>query len=65
MYQSVINKIALSFNKAKDTVYSNIKSVINKFSLYSCVIIKRKVTDLSLATENDVGRMMMAIKTGI
>ena len=60
-----VSKIALDFNKAKDTVYSDIKSVINEFSLYTRVNIKGKITDLSVATENDVGDTMMAIKTAI
>ena len=50
-----VSKIVLDFNKAKDTVYSDIKSVINEFSLYTRVNIKGKITDLSVATENDVG----------
>ena len=54
LYQKV-SKTALDFNKAKDTVYSDIKSVINWFSLYTCVNIKGKITDLSVTTENDVG----------
>ena len=58
-------KIALDFNKAKDTVYSDIKSVINDFSLYTGINIKEKITDLSVATENDVGGTMIAIKTAI
>ena len=49
-----VSKIALEFNQAKDTVYSDIKSVINEFSLYTRVNIKGKITDLSVATENDV-----------
>ena len=60
-----VSKIALDFNKAKDTVYSDTKSVINGFSLYKRVNIKGKVTDLSVATENDIGGIMMAIKTAI
>ena len=50
-----VSKIVLDFNKAKETVYSDIKSVINEFSLYTRVNIKGKITDLSVATENDVG----------
>ena len=50
-----VSKIVLDFNKAKDTVYSNIKSVINEFSLYTRVNIEGKITVLSIATENDVG----------
>ena len=60
-----VSKIALDFNKAQDTSYSDIKSVINEFSLYTRVDIKRKVTDLSVATENDVGGTVIAIKTTI
>ena len=45
-----VSKIALDFNKAKDTVYSDIKSVINEFSLYTHVNNKGKITDLSVAT---------------
>ena len=58
-------KFALDFNKAKDTVYSDIKSVVNEFSFYTPVNIKGKITDLSVATENDVGGTMTAIKTVI
>ena len=60
-----VPKIALDCNKAKDTVYSDVQSVINEFSLYTGVNIKEKITDLSVATENDVGGTMMAIKTSI
>ena len=60
-----VSKIALDFNKAKDTVYSDIASVINEFSLYTRVNIKGKITDLSVATENDVRGTMMVIKTAI
>ena len=56
-------KFALDFNKAKDAVYSDIKSVVNEFSFYTPVNIKGKITDLSVATENYVGGMVMAIKT--
>ena len=60
-----VSKIALDFNKAKDTVYSDIKSIMNEFSLYTRVNIKGKITDLSVGTENDVEGTMMAIKTAI
>ena len=60
-----VSKITLDFNKSKDTVYSDIKSVINEFSLYECVNIKGKITDLSVATENDVAGTMMSIKIAI
>ena len=60
-----VSKIALDFNKAKDTVYSDTKSGINEFSLYTRVNIKRKITDLSVAAENDVGGTMVAIKAAI
>ena len=60
---SKVSKITLDFNKAKDTVYSDIKSVINEFSLYTHVNIKGKSTNSSVATENDVGGMKMAVKT--
>ena len=50
------NKLHQTKDKAKDTVYSDIKSVINEFSLYTRVSIKGKITDLSVATENDVAR---------
>ena len=40
-----VSKIALDINKAEDTAYSDIKSVINKFSLYTRVNIKGKITD--------------------
>ena len=60
-----MSKIVLDFNKAKDTVYSDIKPVINEFSLYTRVNIKGKIPDLSVVTENDVGGTMMAIKTAI
>ena len=60
-----VSKLALDFNKAKDKVYSDIKSVINEFNLYTRVNIKGKITDLSVATENDVRGTMMAIKTAI
>ena len=60
-----VSKVALDFNKAKYTVYSDIKFVINEFSLYPRVNIKGKITDLSVATENHVGGTMMAIKTAI
>ena len=60
-----VSKITLDFNKVKDTVYSDIKSVINEFSLYTRVNIKGKITNLSVATENDVGGTMMTIKTAI
>ena len=60
-----VSKTALDFNKAKDTVYSDIESVINEFSLYTRVNIKGKFPDLSVATENDVAGTMMAIKTAI
>ena len=59
------SKIPFEFNKAKDAVYSDIQSAINEFSLYTRVSIKRKITDLSVATENDVGGIMMAIETSI
>ena len=58
-----MSKLALDFNKAKDTVYSDIKSVINDFSLYTCGYIKEKITDVSV--EIDVGGTMMAFKIGI
>ena len=60
-----VPKTALCFNKAKDTVYSDIKSVINEFTLYTRVNVKEKITDLSVATENNVGGTMKAIKTAI
>ena len=60
-----VSKITLDFNKVKDAVYSDIKSVINEFSLYTRVNIKGKITNLSVATENDVGGTMMAIITAI
>ena len=60
-----VPKTALCFNKAKDTVYSDIKSVINEFSLYTSVNVKGKITDLSAATENDIGSTMMVVKTAI
>ena len=60
-----VSKIALDFNKAKDTVYSDIKSVINEFSLYTRLNVKERITDLSVATENDVGGRKMATKTAI
>ena len=50
-----VSKIALDFNKAKDTVYSDIKSAINVFSLFTRVNMKGKITDSSVTTENDVG----------
>ena len=34
-------KFALDFNKAKDTVYSDIKSVVNEFSFYTPVNLKK------------------------
>ena len=49
-----VSKIALDFNKAKDTVYFDIRFVIHEFSLFTRVATKRKSTDLSVATENDV-----------
>ena len=64
-YCTKVSKIALDFNKAKDTVYSDIKSVINEFSLYTSVNVKGKITDLSAATENDIGSTMMVVKTAI
>ena len=60
-----VSKIALDFNKAKDTVYSDIKSAINVFSLFTRVNMKGKITDSSVTTENDVGVMMMSIKSSI
>ena len=38
---------------------------MNEFSLYTRVNIKGKITDFTLATENDVEGTMMAIKTAI
>ena len=55
-----VSKLALAFNKAKDTVYSDIKSVINDFSLYTCGYIKEKITDVSV--ENDVGGTIWLLK---
>ena len=49
-----VSKIALDFNKAKDTVYSDIRFVIHEFSLFTHVTVKGKSTDLSVANENDV-----------
>ena len=60
-----VSKIALDFDKSKDTAYSDIKSVINEYSLYTRVKIKGKITDVSVATENDVGFTMVALKTAI
>ena len=60
-----VSKIALDFNKAKDTVYSDIKSAINVFSLFTRVNMKGKITDSSVTTENDVGVMLMSIKSSI
>ena len=60
-----VSKIALDFNKAKDTVYSDIKSAINVFSLFTRVNMKGKITDSSVTTENDVGIMLMSIKSSI
>ena len=60
-----VSKIALDFDKPKDTAYSDIKSVINEYSLYTSVSIKGKITDVYVATENDVGGTMVALKTGI
>ena len=45
-----VSKIALDFNKAKDTVYFDMKSAINEFSLYARMNIKGKITDLSFVT---------------
>ena len=36
-------KFALDFNKAKDTVYSDIKSVVIEFSFYTPVNIKERL----------------------
>ena len=58
-----VPKLALVFNKAKDTVYSDIKSVTDDFSLYTCGYIKGKITDVSV--EIDVGGRMMAFKIAI
>ena len=55
-----VPKLALAFNKAKDTVYSDIKSVINDFSLYTCGYIKEKITDVSV--EIDVGGTIWLLK---
>ena len=60
-----VSKIALDFNKAKDTVYSDIKSAINVFSLFTRVNMKGKITDSSVTTENDVGVMLMSIESSI
>ena len=60
-----VSKISLDFNKAKDTVYSDIKSAINVFSLFTRVNMKGKITDSSVTTENDVGVMLMSIKSSI
>ena len=58
-----VSKLALVFNKAKNTVYSDIKSVIDDFSLYKCGYIKEKITDVSL--EIDVRGTMMTFKIAI
>ena len=39
-YCTKVSKIALDINKAKDTVYPDIKFVINEFSLYTRVKVK-------------------------
>ena len=64
-YKNDNDILALDFDKAKDTVYFDIRSVINEFSLQTRVNIKGKITDLFLTTETDVGGMMMANKTAI
>ena len=52
-------------HRAKETRHSDIKSIINEFSLYKRLNIKGKVTDLSVTTENDVEGMIMTVKTTI